>query len=89
MVRHVVGNNYVKHVRLVSVDGRRVVVLLTMTPSIPLFLITSAMSISCNSSKSGAILRTSLGLRDVSADGASWSRASVTPTSNSSNNSRF
>jgi hypothetical protein len=56
---------------LVNVDGLCMVVLLTMTPSMPLFLITSAMSTSCELSKSGAILRTSLGLREVNSDGAS------------------
>jgi hypothetical protein len=48
-------------------------VLLTMTPSMLLFRITSAISMSWDSSRSGAILRTIFGLLDVNGDGLSSS----------------
>lgn len=64
-------------------------VLLTMTASILLFLITSAMSMSWDSSRSGAIFKTILGFLDVSADGCKLSRAVTTPSRRRSRRSLF
>ena len=60
-----------------------------MTPSIPVLLMTLAISTNWASSKSGAIFKTSLGFRAVNSDGGISSRAAVTPINSCSSNSRF
>lgn len=74
---------------LISVFGRWIVVLLTMTPSMLLFRITSAISISWDSSRSGAIFKTIFGALDVNGDGLSSSLAVVTPSRSFSRISLF
>lgn len=76
-----------KYVRSLRSFGRRTVVLLTITPSTPLERTTTAMAANSDSSRSGAIFRTSFGFSG-SAEGVapgasegtrSSSRARVTP----------
>jgi hypothetical protein len=65
-----------RNIRFIRLEGRATVVLLTITPSTSFSWITEAMSNSSGSLRSGAILTTSLGIREVE---AIFLRAMFTP----------
>ena len=83
------ANRYV-HARSDRLDGLWMVVLLTMTPSMPSVARTAAAtSATSESLRSGAILTSSFGRCACVDDAVTWSRAEVTPARSSCSNVRL
>ena len=78
-----------RYLRSFKVDGRATVVLLTMTPSMSLSRMTSAISVSCDPSRLGAILSTRRGRWTATSDGGSSFRALTASLSKLCRSSRF